>query len=162
MKTAFTLIELLVVVMIIAILSAFALPRYTVAKERSYLAEAFTNIRHAQQSIILHKMNHSGRFVAEDIMEFKGGEWDSTGRYYCAKNFTYEIYDGGDRYSVMAHRVKKTAVCPSFSDKKYALYVWTELSDGEDVKSCLYYTDLGEKLCKGLEGQGYVAEEPIF
>ncbi|MGI9037865.1 MAG: type IV pilin protein, partial [Gemmatimonadota bacterium] len=41
----FTLIELLIVVVIIGILSAFAIPKFAVTKEKSYLATMKSDLR---------------------------------------------------------------------------------------------------------------------
>ncbi|MBA3258888.1 MAG: pilin [Gemmatimonadales bacterium] len=44
-RTGFTLIELLIVVVIIGILSAFAIPKFAVTKEKSYLATMKSDLR---------------------------------------------------------------------------------------------------------------------
>lgn len=57
-KRGFTLIELLVVVLIIGILSAIALPQYTVAVERSRMAEAMQNVSSLRKAIDIYLMEN--------------------------------------------------------------------------------------------------------
>ena len=156
MKRGFTLIELLVVVLIIGILSAIALPQYTVAVEKSRLAEALTTLNYMQKMAQMDYMEtggvcpDSGCNIGEDIMELSGGEWNEGGTEYCTKHFLY-THDDGTFVSAV-----RTKTCGA-DDQDYELYMGTpwEGEGWEERKDCSAFTDLGYKICQGLAGQGF-------
>ena len=154
MKRGFTLIELLVVVLIIGILSAVALPQYTTAVEKARMAEALTVLNYMQkQQIMSYLENGNGgpHLLGKDLMELSGGEWDESGQEYCTKNF---LYVNDEPNTVSAYR---TTNC-ELSSKKYIINLFTpfEGEGWEEGKSCnAAKTELGEKICKGLQSQGF-------
>lgn len=154
MKKGFTLIELLVVVLIIGILSSVALPQYTIAVEKSRLAEAMTTLNYMQKMIQVDYMETGGVLAnantAKSIMEFTGGEWlpDAGGEnVYCTKNFVYS-YDEG------VIRAVRTKNC-SEASIEYSLNETNAYGGTSSWKDCDALTDLGYKICKGLVSQGY-------
>lgn len=154
LSAGFTLIELLVVVLIIGILSSVALPQYTTAVEKSRLSEAMTTLNYMQKMIQIDYLETGGVLsaakTAKDIMEFSGGKWLEEGggeNVYCTKNFVY-AYDEG---VIRAVRVKN---CDT-STIEYDLSETNAYGGTSSWKDCNAFTDLGYKICKGMESQGY-------
>ena len=160
-KRAFTLIELLVVVLIIGILSAIALPQYTLAVEKSRATEAMTNIATIKQQMQLYVMENGLPSGENDIVYYKdftnvdlsGGEWN--GADYETKNFHYNsivVSKNGGR--IEAARVG--------AGDLYAFYSTTYPQDSNNTlvdgwyNSCITQEkDIGRKICKQYEGLGW-------
>ncbi len=160
MKQGFTLIELLVVVLIIGILSAIALPQYTIAVEKARASEALINLKHIQQAYMLKDLedpnwtNSNPTPEPKDIVEMSGGEWSSDGYTYCTKHFQYWFEDPD--YS--ASRVS-SETCTYDSNWTYILNIETPLRGDINYRACTCQTEIGCKICKNLEGQGFTTED---
>lgn len=65
MKKGFTLMEVLVVVLIVAVLTGIAVPKYMRSLERARATEAMTNLKAINESIYAYAASHEGRCPTE-------------------------------------------------------------------------------------------------
>lgn len=151
----FTLIELLVVVLIIGILSAVALPQYTKAVEKARIAEALNNIKTIQDNIDLYLLENGG-FPATGIsykdiphsIELHGGTEADDGYAYASKDFLYS----SSCWSIACDiQVDKN----TDSDDWYTLYL-TRDNQGWNRDCFTQINDFGRRICKSLQGEGWI------
>ena len=175
--SAFTLIELLVVVLIIGILAAIALPQYQKAVEKVRLTEAMTNLKYIRQILSVRYLENPdflkqlGQFEIkpQDFLELSGGHWGNGGSWYCTKHFVYDLgvgdmYNEGPGPYFYARAYRSTdigASCGDYATDRYTLEVSSapQATDWSTKTCWIDYNDIGRKICKSLESQGFTAVE---
>ncbi|MDX1493706.1 MAG: prepilin-type N-terminal cleavage/methylation domain-containing protein [Longimicrobiales bacterium] len=106
-RHGFTLIELLIVVVVIGILAAIAIPKYSTMKEKSYIASVTADLKNmaSQQEIYLSNNNTYAGTVADmdvtltdavtvTINEATGTGWAATGTHQGLSGRQCGIYFG--------------------------------------------------------------------
>ncbi len=165
-KRAFTLIELLVVVLIIGVLSAIALPQYTMAVEKSRATEAMTNIATIKQQMQLYIMENGLPSGSEDRVYYKnfsnaelsGGEWKYDTDYQTKKFYYYQPH--------VNNRGGYVEVARNDGENDLFTLYSTTYPQGESYNndspiggwynSCItFWSDLGRKICKQYESLGW-------
>lgn len=103
----FTLIELLIVVVIIGILAAIAIPKFSSTREKAFLASMKSDLRNlATQQDIYHNSNYTYSTVANDlgfvnseavtvtISEATGAGWAATSAHAGFPGQSCELFNG--------------------------------------------------------------------
>lgn len=123
-KKAFTLIELLVVVLIISTLASIAAPQYLRVIERFKVLEAttaITEIKKAQEFIMLKKGRYSNRFEDFDFQLKDENGKECSGTVCELKYFILEIRLYKGRYVVYARRKSNEKTRPPV---RYSNYIY--------------------------------------
>ena len=162
--SGFTLIELLVVVLIIGILSAIALPQYTMAVEKARLAEALQNISVIEKQIDLYAMqglSSSDEVCYKDFAaaDLSGGSWVSDCTYE-TDNFQYAYPTiSSDRGNIGVWSKKSPYFLFSITVEEEG---WDAVKHGNWYHACFTAdTDFGRKMCKHLQSQGWGYNDTI-
>ena len=161
MKKGFTLIELLVVVLIIGILSAIALPQYTIAVEKSRAAEALSMLKTIQEAGLVCQLEKGTPCnFNEIVIELPGFNCETDGSGCVGKNFSYWCDETND--------CTDPAVVRNSSEFDYAMqYIGPSRYEGSvggyvllnNKHYCWGNTEKGIKLCKSLGGTEVVENE---
>ena len=156
MKRGFTLIELLVVVLIIGILSAVALPQYTVAVEKARMSEVFQNVASLQRALNIYVMengfdteNFDVDSLSIDFSHILDCEED--GKQCSSKYFTYEVGWSREGFVIFVERIQD-------SRQEYDLQYNQDISNGQWSSFCGLFdksSEYSKKICKSLWSQGW-------
>ena len=167
----FTLIELLVVVLIIGILAAVAVPQYQKAVEKSRLAEPLSFGNSFQKTLAVYLLEN-GFPSGDDRVKFIGhttGETtfklplpvDAETTLDCnsmsdkcvGKYFSYDGFCTSTECYFRATRYFKPDFSDANTDNNYLLR-W-RFKNNTWTMACIFYTDLGAKICNSLKQQGW-------
>ena len=146
-KSGFTLIELLVVVLIIGILSAIALPQYSMAVEKSRATEALALMNAVAGSAERYRFQKEAWPTSLSQLDIEVPTIASkTSGLYGGKNFQIEIFPAGDVFEVVATRRVK--------NDSYVLTTYMQdLSENETItrlRKCTSTTDKGTAYCDAI------------
>ena len=160
-RSGFTLIELLVVVLIIGILSAIALPQYTLAVEKARATEAVQNIATIEKQIELYIMENGVPSQSENISFFdvtavNVGECVRRDDMCQGKYFDYYILLWADGGSIDVERNSGNGDWYAFISTREPNQYNDNAPVGGWYRACVTEdNDYGRKVCKQFEGSGW-------
>ena len=147
-KSGFTLIEMLIIVLIIAVLSSIALPKYTRTVERARATEAFGNIQQVDDAVYAfytERQTCPTKFSQLSITLPVTSDLSNT---VTIKNFTYTL--GGS-----AVEIPDTACNTTLATRvtgKYGYKLWRSYpAAGKTRTLCDKTNDAGKEICDMLE-----------
>jgi len=110
-RKGFTLLELLIVAVIIGILAAMTVGRFLVAKDRSHIAAAHSDVDHIRKALAYYSVDY-GIFPDNnfsDTESLAATLVDPEGNHYVVKltdnnfeTFAYTSVDNGNEYEIQA------------------------------------------------------------
>lgn len=133
-KKGFTLIELLTVVMIIAILTAIAVPQYRASVQRAQATEALINLRTVYESAVRYKAQNgeTPTKAAELDISFFDSLDKSAGLAYI----------GSFAYTFSADKISACWLAPDNTYNTYCFNIhYNHNSYGKGALSCQYNAD---------------------
>ena len=159
--SGFTLIELLVVVLIIGILSAIALPQYTLAVEKARATEAVQNIATIEKQVELYIMENGVPSQSENISFFdvaavNVSECVRINSKCRGKYFEYYIVLWEKGGTVHVERISEGRTLYAFSSSREPNPYNDDAPVGGWYRACVTeINDYGRKVCKQFEGTGW-------
>ncbi|MBR5609113.1 MAG: prepilin-type N-terminal cleavage/methylation domain-containing protein [Elusimicrobiaceae bacterium] len=149
-KLGFTLIELLVVVLIIGILSAVALPQYTVAVEKARLTQGLHDLQHIKKMIDLRGLECGYNYACIQANTFDYLELPTPANDPDYSSFVTD--DWGIYLDVGLSICRKKGESESYCIG-YSFGEWEDFPNA--TKVCWANSEIGYKICKSLEGQNF-------
>lgn len=144
-KSGFTLVEMLIIVLIIAVLSSIALPKYTRTVERSRATEAFGNIQQVDDAVYAYYTERQTCPTKFSQLAITLPTDSDTSGTVTIKNFTYTL--GGSTVYI-PDTTCKTTLATRVANSKYGYKLWRSYPAASKTRTlCDKTNDAGLEIC---------------